>query len=373
MLNVNRKMNNIHACLTKTFELARADGAHNVRPMEGMRGFAVILVFLVHFVTLVNPWVSSSSLIELADSIHAIGNTGVDLFFVLSGFLIYGSLIARPQNFLIFMSRRIARIYPTFTVVFAAYFVLSFVFPSESKIPSSINGGLLYLIENFLLLPGLFEIEPMITVAWSLSYEMFYYMAIPFIVKIFNLRNWSVKWRISLFLVLAVVFLIYCALFGGPVRLAMFISGILLYEALLDRKLVVNSFCGFLGLGIGMLAVLLPIAGDFGLSVKTAVTAISFYIFCIACFRDNKVLIARLFAWTPLRWLGNMSYSYYLLHGLVLKAAFLVVAAVLPTDTAYGELIFCTFLLPMFAVTLIPSVGLFIMVERPFSLATKSR
>ena len=39
----------------------------------------------------------------------------------------------------------------------------------------------------------------------------------------------------------------------------------------------------------------------------------------LACFRAEGPLY-RAFAWTPLRWLGNMSYSYYLIHGLALKA-----------------------------------------------------
>ena len=72
------------------------------------------------------------------------------------------------------------------------------------------------------------------------------------------------------------------------------------------------------------------------------------------------------FSWTPLRWLGNMSYSYYLLHGLTLKAAFLVLAVALPKTTSHGE-IFWALLPIMFAITLIPTAGLFLAIERPFS------
>jgi peptidoglycan/LPS O-acetylase OafA/YrhL len=100
---------------------------HNVRPMEGLRGFAVFLVFLVHYVTLVRPWIAGeSALLVLASALHTIRNTGVDLFFVLSGYLIYGSLISRSQQFVRFVSRRVERIYPTFVAVFVLYAVLSF-------------------------------------------------------------------------------------------------------------------------------------------------------------------------------------------------------------------------------------------------------
>ena len=110
--------------------------------MEGLRGFAVFLVFVVHYVTLFGPWNSKTSwLHELSRVIHALGNVGVDLFFVLSGYLIYGSLIERGQRYLVFLRRRVERIYPAFLVVFVAYVALSYVFPAENKIPSASVGA----------------------------------------------------------------------------------------------------------------------------------------------------------------------------------------------------------------------------------------
>jgi exopolysaccharide production protein ExoZ len=183
--------------LTKKFELSRASDMQNVRPMEGLRGFAVFLVFLVHYATLIKPRISAESItFQISNIIHSVGNVGVDLFFILSGYLIYGSLISKSQNFFKFMLRRIKRIYPTFTVVFIIYIVLSFVFPAENKIPIQALDKFIYLTQNFLLLPGIFHIEPMITVAWSLSYEIFYYLAIPLMITLFKLRNREIVWRV---------------------------------------------------------------------------------------------------------------------------------------------------------------------------------
>jgi exopolysaccharide production protein ExoZ len=120
--------------------------------------------------------------------------------------------------------------------VFAIYLGLSFVFRAQSYIP---HGGLdatLYLIENFLLLPVIFPIEPMITVAWSLSYEIFYYLAIPLVIALFDLARRSGTWRALFFSAFAAVTVIGCAIFGGPVRLVMFLSGILLYEGIKNGK-----------------------------------------------------------------------------------------------------------------------------------------
>jgi len=271
------------------------------------------------------------------------------------------------------MSRRVVRIYPAFIAVFATYLILSFVFPAENKIPSPIWQGLIYLAANFFLLPGLFPIDPMITVAWSLSYEMFYYLAIPLVIVLFKLRQRSSAWRVWFFSAAAAGTVIYCAAYGGHVRLIMFISGVLLHEAHESRRIPSQSgFVGLLALTIGLLSTLLPMPGSAGSAIKVGILFCSFFLLCLACFRDSSAPLPRAFSWTPLRWLGNMSYSYYLLHGLTLKAAFLVLSVILPKSANYGDLIFWGLLPVMFALTLIPSAVLFLAIERPFSLAPRA-
>src|ERR1043166_255666 len=104
------------------FEVSRGLQGKNVRPMEGLRGLAVSLVFLVHYVALIRPWISGhNTLLVIAGGMHTIGNTGVDLFFVLSGYLIYGSLISKEQSFLKFMVRRGERLYPAVFTAFALF------------------------------------------------------------------------------------------------------------------------------------------------------------------------------------------------------------------------------------------------------------
>jgi peptidoglycan/LPS O-acetylase OafA/YrhL len=65
-----------------------------------------------------------------------------------------------------------------------------------------------------------------------------------------------------------------------------------------------------------------------------------------------------------------MSYSYYLLHGLTLNGAFLALSKVLPPSGEQAAL-FCVLLPPMFALTLLPSAVLYLLIERPFSLAPR--
>lgn len=367
---VGLKISNPMKWLAQRFELSRGGDASNVRPMEGLRGFAVFLVFLVHYMTLVTPWiVGEPSLLAFAKTTHTIGNVGVDLFFVLSGYLIYGSLISRPQAFMHFMSRRITRIYPAFFVVFVFYVALSFIFPAQSKIPASAITGILYLVANLLLLPGLFPIEPLITVAWSLSYEMFYYIAIPLFIALFRLRDRSAVWRSSFFLAITLATLAYCAIYGGPVRLVMFAAGILLFEAIKSKRVPTPSgIFGCFALVLGLVSTLAPITGNIGMTLKISILFGSFFLLCLTCFRDPSGWLPQGFSWLPLRWLGNMSYSYYLLHGLVLKTAFLALSLLTMPANNNPTLLFCGLLPILFAATLVPSAILYLAVERPFSL-----
>lgn len=360
--------------IANQFELSRHGSGNNLRPMEGLRGFAVFLVFLVHYVTLIAPWIGKESQLEgVFDAVHTMGNAGVDLFFVLSGYLIYGSVIAREQAFLPFLRRRIARIYPAFCAVFAIYLVLSYLMPAQSKIPLPVLEAWAYVLHNFLLLPGLFDIEPMITVAWSLSYEMFYYLVTPPVIMLLRLRQRSLRWRVCFFVAVGAAFAAYCALYGGPVRLMLFIAGILLHEALRDASLAApRGALALAMLAAGLLATIMPFSGQAAYTVKVIILCWTFFIVCYTCFSHPLGALARGFSWTPLRWLGNMSYSYYLIHGLALKALFMLLLAKLPR--VEHEALFFVGAMPfMFVLTLMPSAVLFLLVERPFSLAPTIR
>jgi peptidoglycan/LPS O-acetylase OafA/YrhL len=362
-------MTSISNWIHDTFEISHA-GHNAIRSMEGIRGFAVFLVFLVHYVTLIEPWLSRASLThEIAKNIHSIGNIGVDLFFVLSGYLIYGMLIKKPTEFRKYLYRRIQRIYPTFTVVFAVYLILSLVFTAESKIPGDWKSGLIFVIQNYLLLPGLFDIQPIITVAWSLSYEFFYYLLIPLLISTLKLRNWPRRYRTLLFFSASLLLFYYFYYQSGPIRLLMFISGIVLYEVVTGGFLKNIPPLGLLALILAIISI--PVSNYYtvNIAIKYLLLYSLFFIFCLECF-STAGFTNRLFSLAYLRWLGNMSYSYYLIHGLCLKALFMALPKILPASHG-GELIFWILIIPSFVLTLLPATALFYWVEKPFSLQRK--
>jgi exopolysaccharide production protein ExoZ len=354
----------------ETFEIAHT--AHNsILSMEGIRGFAVFLVFLVHYVTLISPWLNNTSATaNIAFFIHSIGNIGVDLFFVLSGYLIYGMLIKRKTHFPRYLIRRIQRIYPTFLVVFAIYLILSMLFPSESKLPNEWKDATLLIVQNFFLLPGLFNIEAINTVTWSLSYEFFYYLIMPFLIAILYMRNWRPIHRVGFFIVLSILLFVYFAHFEGPIRLLMFLSGIVLYDAVNSKLISKAPPLGLPALVAALITVVSFKVAGLPVWATYIVLYILFFIFCLESF-VRAGLTRKIFSNRYLRWLGNMSYAYYLIHGLTLKAAFMILAMLYPGQQTTSEL-FWLLLIPMFVFTLIPSSLLFIFVEKPYSLSTKN-
>jgi peptidoglycan/LPS O-acetylase OafA/YrhL len=80
--------------------------------------------------------------------------------------------------------------------------------------------------------------------------------------------------------------------------------------------------------------------------------------------------LRRALSWTPLRYLGNMSYSYYLIHGVTLQGVALLWALIASRALAEAPL-FLAALLIGFAATWACSTALFHFVEKPFSLGKR--
>src|SRR5689334_21698397 len=102
-------------------------GRH-LKALDGVRGFAILLVFLFHanFFARIEARGASGQLATIA---CGTGWIGVDLFFVLSGFLITRSLLASVRSekyFTVFYMRRILRICPLY---YCAVLVFVFILP----------------------------------------------------------------------------------------------------------------------------------------------------------------------------------------------------------------------------------------------------
>ena len=99
-----------------------------VSQLDGVRGIAILIVLVWHYF---NCQIVSQPRTFISYCAHATSLTwtaGVDLFFVLSGFLIGGILLDRRDTsnyFRVFYLRRVCRIFPLYFLVLAVFLALS--------------------------------------------------------------------------------------------------------------------------------------------------------------------------------------------------------------------------------------------------------
>lgn len=350
-------------------------GKHiRISSVEGLRALSVTLVFLVHYSTLISPWIDKAKFgNNLFELIRSYGNYGVELFFIISGYLIYSIVMKDSFDMKSFIVKRIQRIYPTYLTVLAIYIALCIIIPSESKLPQGTINSLLYILKNVLLLPGMLDIKPMITVSWTLSYEMFFYLTLPFIVTITNFRRIGSSYRLYIFIVLLVSYFGYCIVINQSIsRISVFALGCLSYEAkeLLSKRNL-SSILGVSLLILSIIATYASIARIMDYNISYIISILSLFVFYISVTVKHNSL-NRFFSLQYIRWFGNISYSYFLFHGLCLKLIFFVLLKYLPAEHNYH--VFFYILAPLcFIATIIFSIIFYLCVEYPFSLENPIR
>ncbi|MFP2928431.1 acyltransferase family protein [Pyxidicoccus sp. 3LG] len=159
--------------------------------LDGVRGLAVLLVVFFHTTHLSADNAVGKATWWLAGA----GWTGVDLFFVLSGFLITGILWeakGQPYYFRNFYMRRFLRIFPLYYLTLAISFLvlpaLSGRFHLDERITT--DGAVWYLLylSNFYQL-WVETTHPILGVVWSLAIEEQFYIVWPFLIAAVSYRG----------------------------------------------------------------------------------------------------------------------------------------------------------------------------------------
>ena len=168
--------------------------------IDGLRAIAVISVIIYH---LNENWLPG-------------GFLGVDIFFVISGFLITGIIITEIQqnsfSFKQFYTRRIKRIYPAFITVMALVsFIASaiFIYNDFNKLRKTIELAIAFLSNFYLgLTQGYFDLSanenPALHI-WSLAVEEQYYLIFPLILTLAYKKFREIK---VLFIITLILFFI---------------------------------------------------------------------------------------------------------------------------------------------------------------------
>jgi len=130
--------------------------------IQGLRAYAALSVVLFHTGYII-------------PRLAPFGFYGVDVFFVISGFIMAGICDVRPQKFFL---RRLIRIVPTYWIATVAIFILSAVAPQLLK---ATQPHFVELVKSLLFIPFVKEdglLQPLLFVGWSLNYEMYFYVVL---------------------------------------------------------------------------------------------------------------------------------------------------------------------------------------------------
>lgn len=109
------------------------------------------------------------------EKLFALGHRGVELFFLISGYLVAGSVL-RHRSAARFLARRLLRIYPAFVVPHVVIFAVGPWVGYAWMVHLDLLGWLWHFFSNLLFLPGLFDLPIANIVAWTLSLEMAFYL-----------------------------------------------------------------------------------------------------------------------------------------------------------------------------------------------------
>lgn len=169
----------------------------HIAPLDGVRATAALMVLFFHFFQIAH---FDSSLGHLVQKIGFLGQTGVSLFFVLSGFLITRILLIQkknPQLIIHFFIRRSLRILPLYVFYLFTYYYILPYFLGNVVVDFSYQWYYWFYLQDAAITFNWPSIGP--KHFWSLAVEEHFYIFWPFIVK-FNNKNVLILWIISIIL-----------------------------------------------------------------------------------------------------------------------------------------------------------------------------
>ncbi len=153
----------------------------HIRSLDGVRGIAVLSVLVHHTIGTGIPAGAWPLLDRFVISVAAYGYLGVDLFFVLSGFLITTLLLIarrKPHYFSNFYWKRAFRILPPFLLAIGILWATHLISNAYALLS-------LFFVANFALMLHVRSDGPF----WSLAVEEQFYLLWPVIVRKINIRG----------------------------------------------------------------------------------------------------------------------------------------------------------------------------------------
>ena len=335
------------------------DPPERITSMDGLRGLLALSVFLHHIVISHGffagyPWRPPPHRFD-----NLVGRAAVALFFMISGYLFWGRVVRNRGrlNWFRFFKGRVLRLAPLF---YASDLLLFAIVAIETRFTLRVPVAQLarqvgiWLSFGFCApvdINGLKGTFTILSTQWTLEYEWIFYLSLPFLALLyrFTRRDW---------LIYPVIFALSLWA-GGRWRLCAFFATGFIAVHILNLRPTAVARTLWMWAGTAALAVLCGLYRD---EVGIVQILLIFLIFIAAIQAAGPWAVMR---WRPVRYLGHISYSVYLLHNPVIH----VFAKWIFGATRYGslnlpELYGAAFLTGLGVIAL--STFTFVYVEKPF-------
>jgi peptidoglycan/LPS O-acetylase OafA/YrhL len=304
--------------------------SQRIEVLDGIRGIAILMILAFHYIN--NPLTSSQNsnpLLKLLEKSTEWGWAGVDLFFVLSGFLIGSILLANRSEgnyFKAFYTRRVLRILPAYVLLLVTFYSLKYFFDTPNSYifekPLPTWTYLTFTQNIFMGLNGSFGSQGL-GPTWSLAIEEQFYILAPLLIYLIKPKR-TIFWLLIV-IVAAPFFRFYSTnwymsytwftsrmdslAIGMALAWYLYAIGQKWFKALSNKALLVLMgalFVLMMGLEFAL--------GSMGVLKHTFIAL--FFAICVLLSLSAKGYIKDFLSSKILIWFGMISYPLYLFHNL---------------------------------------------------------
>ena len=325
-----------------------ADSAKSNRLVEvdALRGVAALAVVLFHYTTRFNELFGWNPLptVSFPD-----GHFGVNLFFIISGFVIFMTLekTTKPMDFVV---SRFSRLFPAYWAAILLTFSITHWLGLPGKLVDATTA-----IANLPMIHGLFHIPHVDSVYWTLEVELLFYCGM---FTLYRLR-WLNKIHLVLIGLLAFRLIYFILYRAWGIELSWTLSHLLILKFIPWFALGISIYLfisrngkeGWKQSGLTAFSSILCLLIVDSLFLALLATVLATTVFLAASGR------ASLLRHGVLVWLGSISYPLYLLHENIGWSLLLQLQSLgVPTDLA---------ILMVIAVSLLMATALTYLIEQP--------
>lgn len=310
-----------------------------------LRAIAAILVVAFHTVLAAKSYNLST---EFFYKVDIWGAAGVDIFFIISGFIMVYIQINKGKKPLDFLKDRVERIVPLYWFLTISIAALIIIFPQGFRalsldINSLINS--LFFI-NYLNGDG----SPLLYVGWTLEYEMLFYI-------IFGLSIFLKNIKYSIFI--SIVTLAIMVFYGLNSIVIEFIYGMIFGLIFNKFKIYINSFLCLIFVLFGFFLLTIDWKGDFSRSLTWGVPSLLIFLgFLYLNPIKNSLLDI----------LGNASYSIYLVQVFSIPICYKIFSKIGSLNFIYTNELY---VISCIALSAIAGVLLHFIIEKPLTKLVK--